>query len=118
VAVIKINATGLNPVTFGTSSSMSVGDTIYTVGNPLGELTYTMTSGIVSALDRLIDTSESDSINMFQIDAAVNAGNSGGPVYNAAGKSSALSQPNTPVRALRALASPSPSTTFWISHHS
>ena len=86
VAIIKINATGLTPVTFGDSGTMSVGDTIYAVGNPLGELTYTMTSGIVSALDRRIDTSESDSINMFQIDAAVNSGNSGGPVYNAAGK--------------------------------
>jgi serine protease Do len=65
---------------------MQVGDTIYTVGNPLGELDYTMTSGIVSALDRVIQVDAATSINMFQIDAAVNSGNSGGPVYNSEGK--------------------------------
>lgn len=86
IAVIKIDATGLSPVTLGSSSDMTVGEQIYTVGNPLGELTYTMTSGIVSALDREIQTDESTTINMFQIDAAVNAGNSGGPVYDSNGQ--------------------------------
>ncbi len=91
VAVIKIDAEGLEPVTFGDSDSMSVGEQIYAVGNPLGELTYTMTDGIVSALDRVITTSDditsqTRSINMFQISAAVNSGNSGGPVYNDRGE--------------------------------
>jgi serine protease Do len=57
------------------------------VGNPLGELDFSMSTGHVSALDRLITSDESGvAINMFQIDAAVNSGNSGGPVYNAAGE--------------------------------
>ena len=87
IAVLKIDATGLNPVTFADSDSIAVGDTVYAVGNPLGELDFTMTTGMVSALDRTITTEENYvPINMFQIDAAVNPGNSGGPVYNAAGQ--------------------------------
>ena len=87
LAVLKIDADGLSPVTFGDSSSISVGDTVYAVGNPLGELDFSMSTGHVSALDRLITSDESGvAINMFQIDAAVNSGNSGGPVYNAAGE--------------------------------
>ena len=87
VAVLKIEAENLSAVTLGDSDAIAVGDSIYAVGNPLGELEYTMTSGMVSALDRDITTYDSDSgsyttINMFQIDAAVNSGNSGGPVYN------------------------------------
>ncbi|MCC8356834.1 MAG: S1C family serine protease [Oscillospiraceae bacterium] len=86
LAVLKIEAEGLNAATLGDSDALAVGQTIYAVGNPLGELTYTMTYGIVSALDRLITTDENITVNMFQIDAAVNSGNSGGPVYNAYGQ--------------------------------
>lgn len=86
LAVLKIEATGLNAVTLGDSDELRVGDTVYAVGNPLGELTYTMTTGIVSALDREITTDASTTINMFQMDAAVNSGNSGGPVYNSQGE--------------------------------
>ena len=88
IALLKVDATGVTPVTFGDSDSMSVGDTVYAVGNPLGELEFTMTSGMISALDRTITTSDGtdNGINMFQIDAAVNAGNSGGPVYNTSGQ--------------------------------
>jgi len=86
IAVLKIDADGLNAVTFGNSDALSVGDTVYAIGNPLGELDYTMTSGIVSATDRVITTDESTSINMFQFDAAVNSGNSGGPLYNSEGQ--------------------------------
>lgn len=88
IAVLKIDATGLTPVTVGNSDDIKVGDAVYALGNPLGELTYTLTSGMVSALDRVIATSESeaDSINMFQIDAAINKGNSGGPVFNSRGE--------------------------------
>ena len=86
VAVLKIEASGLTPVTLGNSDAMEVGEKIYAVGNPLGELTYTMTSGIISALDREIATDRNVNVNMFQLDAAVNAGNSGGPVYDAYGR--------------------------------
>lgn len=87
VAILKVDADGLSPVTLGNSESMRVGDTIYAVGNPLGELEFSMTTGHVSAKDRRIVTeSNGDSISMFQIDAAVNSGNSGGPVYNARGE--------------------------------
>ena len=87
LAVLKIDASDCVPVTFGSSSDMSVGDTVYAVGNPMGELQFTMTSGMVSALDRDVTTEESGgAINMFQMDAAINSGNSGGPVYNANGE--------------------------------
>ena len=87
IAVLKIDAEGLNPVTFGDSDDLSVGDTVYAVGNPLGELEFSMSTGHVSAKDRAITTEENSSaITMFQIDAAVNSGNSGGPVYNNMGQ--------------------------------
>ena len=87
VAVLKIDAVGLNAATLGNSDSLRVGDTVYAVGNPLGELEFSMTTGHVSAKDRSIVTEAAgDSITMFQIDAAVNSGNSGGPVYNARGE--------------------------------
>ncbi len=86
IAVLKINAEGLTPVKLGSSSSISVGDPIYAIGDPLGTLNYTMTAGIVSGLDRIISTENSQDINTFQIDAAVNSGNSGGPVFNAYGE--------------------------------
>ena len=87
IAVLKIDATGLTPATLGNSDSLAVGDDVCAVGNPLGELEFTSTFGHVSALDRLITTEEGGSaINMFQIDAAVNSGNSGGPVYNDQGQ--------------------------------
>ena len=86
IAVLKIDATGLTPAVFGSSESLHVGDTVYAVGNPLGELEFSMSTGHVSALDRVITTQENESINMFQIDAAVNPGNSGGPVYNSLGQ--------------------------------
>ena len=86
IAVIKIDATGLNAASIGDNNQMSVGETVYAVGNPLGELDYTMTDGIVSALDRTVSVDSISSINMFQISAAVNSGNSGGPVYNSRGE--------------------------------
>ncbi len=86
IAVLKIDADGLSAVTLGDSDTMLVGDTVYCVGNPLGELEFTMSSGIVSALDREIDVDAETRIDMFQVDAAVNAGNSGGPVYGENGE--------------------------------
>ena len=85
IAVLKIDAEGLNPARLGDSDTLRVGDMVYAVGNPLGELEFSMTTGYVSALDRVINTQENESINMFQIDAAVNEGNSGGPLYTSDG---------------------------------
>jgi serine protease Do len=94
VAVLKIDATGLQTVTLGDSSQLAVGQTVMAIGNPLGELTYTLTDGIVSALDRLITTSSTDSngntvsttLNMLQTNCAINPGNSGGPLFNSYGE--------------------------------
>ncbi|MCL2402248.1 MAG: S1C family serine protease, partial [Oscillospiraceae bacterium] len=85
VAVIKIEARGLLPATIGDSDEIRVGQRVYAVGNPFGDLTYTMTDGIVSALERVV-TVENRTINTFQLSAAVNSGNSGGPVYNTSGE--------------------------------
>ena len=81
VALLKIDATGLQTVTIGDSDQIEVGEEVIAIGNPLGELTNTMTVGYVSALDRYINTDGSP-INMMQIDAAINSGNSGGPLFD------------------------------------
>ena len=86
IALLKIDAVGLNPAQLGSSEDLTVGQTVYAVGNPLGELNYSITGGMVSATDRTITTESNVAVNMFQIDAAVNGGNSGGPVYNSAGQ--------------------------------
>lgn len=87
IAVLRIEQNGLTPVTLGNSDGILVGDCVYAIGNPLGELEFSMTTGSISAMDRLISTQESaPAINMFQIDAAVNQGNSGGPVYDDCGE--------------------------------
>ena len=85
VAVLKIEATGLIPVTLGDSDTLAVGQTLMVIGNPLGELTYSLTDGLVSALDRLITTSMG-TMNMFQTNCAINSGNSGGPIFNSYGE--------------------------------
>ena len=88
LAIVKIEKTGFTPAEFGNSDTIKVGDVIYAVGNPYGVLEFTMSVGHVSALNRLIatDEDEDNAGNMFQIDAAVFSGNSGGPVYNAKGE--------------------------------
>ncbi len=87
IAVLKIDAEGLNAAVLGDSDALRVGDTVYAVGNPLGELEFSMTTGHVSAKDRTITTEKNaEAIAMFQVDAAVNSGNSGGPIYNDAGQ--------------------------------
>jgi len=85
VAVIKISAEGLSPVHIGNSDAIRVGQTVYAIGNPFGDLVYTMTDGIVSALDRVVSV-EGKSISTFQFSAAVNQGNSGGPIFNTQGE--------------------------------
>ena len=85
VAVLKINATGLNAVKLGNSSDLIVGDQVVAIGNPLGTLTSTLTVGYVSGKDRDVDT-DGNIINMIQTDAAINSGNSGGPLFNTKGE--------------------------------
>lgn len=95
IALLKVNVGRAVPtVTFGDSDGMRPGDPVFVIGNPFG-LGSTVTSGIVSALDRNVTESESGSF--FQIDAALNPGNSGGPVFDKAatvvGVSTALVNP-------------------------
>ena len=85
VAVIKINASGLPAVTLGSSADVNVGDTVLAIGNPLGELTFSMSQGIVSCCDRAINV-DGTPFNMIQVDASINPGNSGGPLVNLYGE--------------------------------
>ena len=85
VAVLKVEATGLPTVTIGSSEDLSVGDMVVAIGNPLGELTLTQTVGYVSAKNRSI-TTDGRTTNMIQTDAAINSGNSGGPLFNMQGQ--------------------------------
>lgn len=86
IAVIKIEAEGLTPVVLGSSDNMRVGEQVLTIGNPLGELTFTETAGIISALNRTITMSDGRKINMIQTDCAINSGNSGGALFNIHGE--------------------------------
>ena len=86
IAVLKINATGLTPVIIGDSDNVKVGEQVVAIGNPLGELTFSMTSGIVSAKDRSITMENGNVMNMIQTDTAINNGNSGGPLFDMYGQ--------------------------------
>ena len=85
VAVLKIEASGLQPVTLGESADVNVGDTVLAIGNPLGELTFSMSQGIVSSCDRAINV-DGTPFNMIQVDCSINPGNSGGPLMNLYGE--------------------------------
>ncbi|MBQ9393497.1 MAG: trypsin-like peptidase domain-containing protein [Oscillospiraceae bacterium] len=84
-AVLKVDATGLTAVTLGSSTDLNVGDTVLAIGNPLGELTFSMSQGIVSCLDRAINV-DGTPFNMIQVDCSINPGNSGGPLLNLYGE--------------------------------
>ena len=87
LAVLKIEAIGLPAVTLGSSTNLAIGDMVVAIGNPLGELASTQTVGYVSGIDREISTGGSiTTISMIQTDAAINAGNSGGPLFNMYGE--------------------------------
>lgn len=86
IAVLKINASGLSPVVLGNSDNVQVGEQVVAIGNPLGELTYSMTQGIISAKDRSITMSDGTVMNMLQTDTAINNGNSGGPLFDMYGQ--------------------------------
>ena len=85
IALLKVEGEGMPYVTLGSSDALSVGDQVAAIGTPLGELTATLTVGYISAKDRIVDT-DGTVINMLQTDAAINAGNSGGPLFNMNGE--------------------------------
>ncbi len=86
IAVLKVDAEGLPPVILGDSDNLNVGDSVIAIGNPLGELTFSLTVGYVSAMDRQVTLSSSVTMNLIQTDAAINSGNSGGALFNLYGE--------------------------------
>ena len=86
IAVLKIDAEGLTPVVLGDSDTLSVGDTVVAIGNPLGELTFSLTQGVVSALGREVTFSSGSTMALIQTDCAINSGNSGGALFNMYGE--------------------------------
>ena len=86
IAVLKVDAENLPPVILGDSDSLNVGDPVVAIGNPLGELTFSLTAGMVSAMDREVTLSSSVSMNLIQTDCAINSGNSGGALFNMYGE--------------------------------
>lgn len=86
IAVLKIDATDLTPVVLGDSDTLNVGDSVVAIGNPLGELTFSLTTGVVSALDRPVTLSTGTTMNLIQTDCAINSGNSGGALFNLYGE--------------------------------
>ncbi|MCM1528579.1 MAG: trypsin-like peptidase domain-containing protein [Alistipes sp.] len=86
LAVLKIDADGLIAAEFGDSDALKLGESVTAIGNPLGfELMNTVTNGIVSGLDRNI-TINDKTMNLIQTNAAINSGNSGGPLINKYGQ--------------------------------
>jgi S1-C subfamily serine protease len=102
IAVIRANKTGLTPASLGDSDQVKVGETVIAIGSPLGELTETVTKGIISALNRDITVADEQTgrpvqmSGLLQTDAAINPGNSGGPLMTSDGQiigiNSAVSQ--------------------------
>jgi serine protease Do len=92
IAVLKIDASGLQPVTLGDSSNLKVGQTVIAIGTALGQFRNTVTTGVVSGLGRGIQAGDiyqgyvEQLDNVIQTDAAINPGNSGGPLLNSAGQ--------------------------------
>ncbi|MDO5114412.1 MAG: trypsin-like peptidase domain-containing protein, partial [Planctomycetia bacterium] len=85
IAVLKINAKGLTPATYGNSDQLAVGDMAVAIGNPLGELGGTVTAGIISALDREL-VIDGKTMTLLQTDSSINPGNSGGGLFNGDGQ--------------------------------
>lgn len=92
IAFLKIEATGLTPLTLGTSSNLKVGQTVVAIGNALGEFSNSVSSGIISGLKRNITAGDTNGANqeqlnnVIQTDASINLGNSGGPLLNVNGE--------------------------------
>lgn len=88
LAVLKVEATpeGVMPIEVGASAELKVGQTAIAIGNPFGQFERTMTEGIVSALNRTIETEKTVLRGVIQTDAAINRGNSGGPLLDSSGR--------------------------------
>jgi S1-C subfamily serine protease len=95
LAIVKVEATGLKAATLGDSDSMNIGSYVAAIGNPLGlEFRSSISQGVISGLDRTIVTSDASDYSsapvqmegLFQVDAAINQGNSGGPLVNSKGE--------------------------------
>ena len=92
LALVRVAATGLTPLTLGDSTGLTVGEVAIAIGSPLGTFSDTITQGIVSGVGRAIDVGQTGSrrtthlTGLIQTDAAINPGNSGGPLLDAAGK--------------------------------
>ena len=85
MALLKIEAEDLPAVTLGSSSELIIGDMVVAIGNPLGVLNATQTVGYISGINREV-TTDNNVTNMLQTDAAINSGNSGGPLFNMKGE--------------------------------
>jgi serine protease Do len=85
LAIVKVDATGLPTAQFGSSASLKPGQLVVAIGNPLGEYTNSVTTGVVSGLNRSIDLSTGSLDDLIQTDAAINPGNSGGPLLDGSG---------------------------------
>ena len=81
IGVIKVDVANLEPVVIGDSEKLNVGDRVLAIGNPLGELTFSQTGGMVSSVNRAINV-DGTPFNMIQTDTSINPGNSGGPLFN------------------------------------
>ncbi|MCD7752588.1 MAG: trypsin-like peptidase domain-containing protein [Lachnospiraceae bacterium] len=86
IAVLKIDASDLQTVVLGDSDALNVGDGVVAIGNPLGELTFSLTYGVVSALNRSVTLSTNVTMELIQTDCAINSGNSGGALFNMYGE--------------------------------
>ncbi|MEG2353619.1 MAG: trypsin-like peptidase domain-containing protein [Clostridium sp.] len=87
LAVVKVEKTGLTPAEFGDSDEVRTGDIAIAIGNPLGlDLQRSVTQGIISGLDRTIETQQGTMTGLMQTDASINSGNSGGPLLNQNGQ--------------------------------
>lgn len=86
IAVIKVDAENLTPVVIGNSEKMYVGDSVVAIGNPLGELTFSLSMGVISAMDRQVTMATGATMNLLQTDCTINSGNSGGALFNLYGE--------------------------------
>jgi S1-C subfamily serine protease len=86
LAIVKVDGSGLPAAVIGSSQSLRVGEPVVAIGTPLGEYPDSVTTGVVSGLDRTIDVQGTSLTGLIQTDAPINPGNSGGPLLDPAGK--------------------------------
>ena len=86
LAILKVEKSGLVPLPLGDSSKLKLGRGVIAIGNALGEFKNTVSTGVISGLDRSVDVDNETLTGLIQTDAAINKGNSGGPLLNLAGE--------------------------------